>query len=131
MKHGMMLYLFDRTTRRDSTLAALWACGHEVVSTCSVTQAMALLFLMQSVAGVVLDDNARRTDADLIARLRRLCPSLPIVLLVDSPEGEAPEGVDACVCTAQSPETITSEVQRALTTTPDVRRRLPSQESAA
>ncbi len=49
-----ILYLSDRATNSNSVLAALKATGYEVVSTNSATQAIALLYMLRMVVGVVL-----------------------------------------------------------------------------
>ncbi len=114
--HDTILYIFGQTTSGNSVLAALEATGYDVVSTNRSTQAIALLFVMHSVAAVVLD---RRTGEDrsfdLIQSLRSLCPEVPIFLLSCAPIDPLPSDVDACVTTGQPPEGLTSAVRSLLT----------------
>ena len=82
MKHETILYLSDQATSSDSVFAALETTGYEVVSTNSSTQAIALLYIMHSVAAVVLHHRAReQTSFDVARSLRAIHPDVPIVLL--------------------------------------------------
>lgn len=54
MKHETTLYISNQATSRDSVIGALENIGCEVVSTNCSTQVTALLYIMHSVAAVVL-----------------------------------------------------------------------------
>jgi len=111
-----ILYLSDATTTSNSMFDALKATGHEVVSTNSAAQLMALLFIMHSVAAVVLNRQARKQNSfDVTRRLRALRPNVPILLMCRDASEDLPPSVDACVSTQQPVENITSEVQHLLT----------------
>jgi DNA-binding NtrC family response regulator len=128
----MMLYLFDRERRQEPIAQALRATEYDVVSTGSVTQAMALLFLMHTVVGVVVDEAVLEANPDLVKRLHGLSPQLPIVGLINS-GSTLPSGMNA-VSIAQPPEAITAAVERGLTSPsgwPTDGGAQPSQESAA
>jgi hypothetical protein len=71
-----ILYISNQATSSNSVLAALEASGGEVVGTDSATQAIALLFIMHSVAVVVLHYRAsERTSFDLVRSLRAIRPT--------------------------------------------------------
>src|SRR5260370_1175093 len=76
-----ILYISDQPPSSDSVLAALKVTSCEVVNTNS-TQVIALLFLMHSVAAVVVNQKAaEQTSFDVARSLRRIRPDVPIVLL--------------------------------------------------
>jgi DNA-binding NtrC family response regulator len=82
MALASILFISDQASSRNSVLAALEATGYEVVGTNSATQAIALLFIMRSVAAVVLHYRVReRTGFDLLRSLRAIRPRVPIILL--------------------------------------------------
>lgn len=58
MTDESILYVSEQTPSNNSILAALKATGYEVVSTNSATQAIALLYVLHTVAGVVLNQRA-------------------------------------------------------------------------
>jgi DNA-binding NtrC family response regulator len=116
MKHETILYISDQTTSRDSVIGALENTGYEVVSTNSSTQVIALLYIMHSVAAVVLHHRAEeQTSFDVACSLRAIGPGVPIVLLCRDQIDRLPSCVDACVRTGQPLEKLTSEVQSLLT----------------
>jgi CheY-like chemotaxis protein len=115
-----ILYISEQATGIKSVLAALEATGCEVVDTDSAAQAIALLFIMHSVAVVVLHYRAReRTSFDLVRGLRAIRPSVPIILLCREQIGLLPSGVDASGVylydMGQPREKLTSQVQSLLT----------------
>ena len=111
-----ILYVSDGATGSDSISAALKADGYEVVTTDSSTQAVALLFIMRLVAGIVFDHRVgEHTTFDVVRSLRALRPHVPIVLLCRNQIDHPPPCVDACVNTGQPLEELTSEVERLLT----------------
>jgi DNA-binding NtrC family response regulator len=114
-----ILYISDPATSSNSVLAALEATGCEVVDTDSATQAIALLFIMHSVAVVVLHYRAReRASFDLVRSLRAIRPGVPIILLCREQIGLLPSGVDASGVYSydigQPREKLTSQVQSLL-----------------
>jgi DNA-binding NtrC family response regulator len=111
-----ILYISDQATSNNSVLAALKATGCEVVGTNSSTQAIAMLFVMHSVAAVVLNQRARKqTNFDMARSLRAIRPNVPIVLLCRGQIDRSPSCVDACVSTGQPLEKLTCAVRRLLT----------------
>jgi CheY-like chemotaxis protein len=116
MKHNTILHISDRANISGSVLAALKETGCEVVSTNSPIEAVALLYIMHSVAAVVLDNRAReQASFDVAQSLRTIAPDVPIVLLCRDQIDRLPPFVDSCVRTSQPPERLTSEVQSLLT----------------
>jgi hypothetical protein len=59
MNHNIILHISDRANSCNSALAALKEAGYEIVSTNSPSEGVALLYIMHSVAAVVLDNPAR------------------------------------------------------------------------
>jgi CheY-like chemotaxis protein len=116
MKQETIFYLSDQATSSDSVIGALENTGYEVVSTNSSTQAIALLYIMHSVAAVVLHHRAReQTSFDVACSLRAIGPGVPVVLLCRDQIDRLPPCVDACVETGQPLGKLTSEVQSLLT----------------
>src|ERR1700716_833454 len=98
MTEETILYVGDKTANNAPVLAALKATGYQVVSTNNSTQAIALLFLLHSVAGVVLNHRAReRAKFDIVRSLRAIRSDVPIVLLCRGQATSLPPSVDACV----------------------------------
>jgi DNA-binding NtrC family response regulator len=119
MDRETILYLSDQATSGDPALAALEAAGYEVASTNGSTQAIALLFLMRSVAAVVLHCRAREhASFDVVRSLRAIRPGVPIVQLGCDRIDLLPSRVDACVSTGQPLEKLASAVRRLLTARP-------------
>jgi len=115
MTDETILYISDQTANNDSALAALKATGYEVVSTSNSTQAIAMLFLLHSIAGVVLNHRAReRAKFDIVRSLRAIRSDVPIVLLCRGQATSLPPSVDACVDTGQPLEKLTAAVRRLL-----------------
>jgi DNA-binding response OmpR family regulator len=83
MERGTILYVSDQPAGSNFVSGVLKTAGYEVVST-SPTQAIAQLFLMRSVAAVVLNLGAReQTSFDVERSLRAIRPDVPIILLCD------------------------------------------------
>ena len=115
MMDETILYVSDQTANNDSALSALKTTGYEVVSTNSSTQAIALLFLLHSVAGVVLNHRAReRAKFDIARSLRAIRSDIPIVLLCRGQIDCPPSWVDACINAGQSLENVAAAVRRLL-----------------
>jgi len=117
MTDETILYVSDQTANDNSVLAALKATGYEVVSANSATQAIALLYVLHTVAGVVLNHRARaRAKFDVARSLRAIRSGVPIVLLCSEQIKRLPSSVDACVDTGQPLEKLTAAVRRRLLT---------------
>jgi DNA-binding NtrC family response regulator len=113
-----ILYLSDQPASGDLALAALEAAGYEVVSTNSSKQAMALLFIMHSVAVVVLHQKQARLD---VARsLHSIHSDVPIVLWSGDPTVPLPSFVDGFVSATQPPGELVTEVNRVLNADPSL-----------
>ena len=116
MTNETILYLSDQTANSNSMLAALKASGYEVVGTNSAPQAIALLYILHTVAGVVLNLRAsERNTSDVARSLQAIRPDVPIVLLCGDRIDRLPSCVDACVDTGQPLEKLTAAVRRLLT----------------
>jgi CheY-like chemotaxis protein len=115
MTDETILYVSDQTANSNPVLAALKATGYDVVSTNSATQAIALLYLLRRVVGVVLNRQAREQNRiDVMSSLRALRPDVPIVVLCTNPISGLPSYVDACVDTRQPLAKLTAAVRRLL-----------------
>jgi DNA-binding NarL/FixJ family response regulator len=116
VKHETILYIYDHAASSDSMTAELKAKGYEVVGTDSSTQGAAMLYIMHSVAAVVLQyEPEDRTWFELAQSLRAIRPGVPIILLSRDPILYLPSWVDACVGTAQPLEEVASAVHSLLT----------------
>jgi DNA-binding NtrC family response regulator len=112
MSHSTILHISDRANSSNSTLAALKEAGYEIVSTNSPTEGAALLYIMHSVAAVVLDNRAREHSSfDLAESLRTIRPSVPVMQLCGDQIDRYPSWADECVGT----DKLTSELQHLLT----------------
>jgi CheY-like chemotaxis protein len=116
VRHETILYISDPATNSDSVIIELEATGYDVVSTDSLPEGMALLYIMHSVAAVVLHRRAEdRTWFELAQTLRAIRPGPPLVLLSRNPILCLPPWVDACVGTEQPLEEVASAVHSILT----------------
>jgi CheY-like chemotaxis protein len=116
MADETIIYLADQATNSNSVLAALQATGYDVVSTNSASQAIALLYILHTVAGVVLKRRSREHSLFDVARsLRAIRRDVPIVLLCGEQVKHLPAYLDACVNTAQPLEKLAAAVRRLLT----------------
>ena len=98
MKHETILYISDHAASSDSVMVELEAKGYQIVSTDSPSQGSALLYIMHSVAAVVLQYQPEdRTWFELTQSLRTIRPDVPIILLSRDPILYLPPWVDACV----------------------------------
>ncbi len=113
MSLDRILYISDKAISNDSVLGALKITGYKVVSTDSSSQGIALLFLMRSVAAVVLHDQI--AGFDVARTLRAIRPDVPIMLLCRDQIDCSPSCVDVCVSLAQPLAMIASAVRRLLT----------------
>lgn len=112
MKRKTILYVSDQMTSGSAVSDALQAAGYEVVTT-STIDAVALLYILHSIAAVVL---RARDQAGLDVRsIRAMCPEVPIVLLYRGGTKFVPSRVDtgdAYVATVQSPATLAAAIRR-------------------
>ena len=116
MKHEAILYISDDAANSDAVTVELEAEGYEVVSTDSSSQGAALLYIMHSVAAVLLHYQPEdRTWFKLAESLRAIRPGVLIILLSRYPILCLPPWVDACVGTEQPIEEIASAVRSLLT----------------
>jgi hypothetical protein len=117
MNHNIILHISDRAYSSNSALAALKEAGYEIVSTNSPTEGVALLYIMPSVAAVVLDNPAREhASFDVAESLRTIRPSVPVMQLCGDQIDRYPSWADECVGT----DKLTSELQHLLTAEPVV-----------
>ena len=117
MNHNIILHISDRANSSHSALAALQEAGYEIVSTNSPTEGVALLYIMPSVAAVVLDNPAREhASFDVAQSLRAIRPSVPVMQLCGDQIDRYPSWADECVGT----DKLTSELQHLLTAEPVV-----------
>lgn len=116
MSLDRILYISDKTISSDSVLGALKITGYKVVSADSSSQGIALLFLMHSVAAVVLHDQiGGRAGFDVARTLRAIRPDVPIMLLYRDQIDCSPSCVDVCVSLAQPLAMVASAVRRLVT----------------
>lgn len=116
MKHEAILYISDHATSSDLVIVELEAEGYEVVSTDSSSQGAALLYIMHSVAAVLLHYQPEdRAWFKFAQSLRAIRPGVPIILLRRDPILCLPPWVDACVGTEQPLEEVASAVHSLLT----------------
>jgi CheY-like chemotaxis protein len=112
MSLDTILYISDKAISSASVLGALKSTGYEVVSSDGSSQGIALLFLMRSVAAVVLHDQAgERAGFDVARTLRAIRPEVPIILLCCNQIERLPQCVDICVSLARPLEMVTSAVR--------------------
>jgi DNA-binding NarL/FixJ family response regulator len=99
-KHNAIIYISDKANDSNSVLAALQETGYEVVGTDSSTIGAALLYVMRSVAAVVLDNRVTELASfDLAQRLRQIRPNVPVMLLCREQIEEFPFPTNECVNT--------------------------------
>jgi CheY-like chemotaxis protein len=98
MEHNTILYFSDRANSSDSLLVALAEKGYEVATTDSPIEGVALLYVMHSVAAVVLDQDAtERAGFDLAHSLRQIRPWVPVIVLCSDQIDSSMERTDTCV----------------------------------
>ncbi len=134
MSIGTILYISDKTVPGDPVLGALRNAGYEVVSADSSSEGVALLFLMHSVAAVVLHDQlGERSGVDLARTLRSIRPEVAIILLSPNQIDSLQPYVDASVSLSQPFDMVTSTVRHLLAANAAfrVRRRTSSRWAAA
>jgi hypothetical protein len=113
MKHDIILHICGPANDSHSVLAALKETGCEIVNTDSPTEGVALLYIMHSVAAVVLDSRAReQASFDVAQSLREIRPNVPVMLLCCDQIDSSLSWTDGCVRT----DRLTSTVQQLVTT---------------
>jgi DNA-binding NtrC family response regulator len=118
MDRETILYISDQTTCSNAISAALNAAGYEVVTT-NTTEAVALLYILHSIAAVVL--RAREQASLDVQSIRAMCPDVPIVLWCRGRIDCVPsrvETVDTYVAAGQSPATLAAAVRRLIARKP-------------
>ncbi len=132
MSIGTILYISDKTIPGDPVSGALRNAGFEAVSADSSSEGVALLFLMRSVAAVVLHDQpGERSGVDLARSLRSIRPEVAIILLSPNQIDSLPPFVDASVSMSQPFDMVTSTVRRLLAATTDCRVRRKTSSACA
>jgi DNA-binding NtrC family response regulator len=107
MEHNTILYISCPANSSNSALATFKETGYEVVSTTSPTQGVALLYVMHSVAAVVLDNRVRQqADFDVAQSLREIRPNVPVMLLCGDQIDSSPSWRDSCVSTTKLTSTL-------------------------
>jgi DNA-binding NtrC family response regulator len=112
MERKTILYISDQTTCSNAISDALNAAGYEVVTT-NTTEAVALLYVLHSIAAVVV--RAREQASLDVRSIRAMCPDVPIVILCRGRINCVPSQVDTVgtyVATGQSPATLAAAVRR-------------------
>jgi DNA-binding NtrC family response regulator len=118
MKRETILYISDQTTCSDAISAALNAAGYEVVTT-NTTEAIAMLYILHSIAAVVL--RAREQAGFDVRSIRAICPDVPIVFLCRDQIDGLPSRVGAFVSTAQQFAGLAVVVRRLVSGKPATR----------
>jgi DNA-binding NtrC family response regulator len=115
MGYDIILHISDRANSSNSVLAALKETGCEIVSTNSATEGVAMLYIMRTVAAVVLDNRAREhASFDGAHSLRKIRPNVLIMLLCGDQIDSSPSWRDECVST----DKLTSSLQHLLNAEP-------------
>jgi DNA-binding NtrC family response regulator len=115
MEHKTILHVPDRANTSNSVLAELKETGCKVVSANSPAQGVALLYIMHSVAAVLLDNRAReQASFDLAQSLKKIRPNVPVMLLCGDQIDTSASWTDGCVST----DKLTSALQQLLTAEP-------------
>jgi DNA-binding NtrC family response regulator len=110
-----VLHISDRADTSDSGLDDLKEIGCEVVSANSPAEGVALLYIMHSVAAVVLDARAKeQASFDLSQSLRHIRPDVPIMLLCSDQIDNASSRTDECLST----DALTSALKHLLSAEP-------------
>jgi hypothetical protein len=95
-----ILYIFHRSNRSNAVLAAIKQTGCEVLSTDSLTQGVALLYILGQVSAVVLDNQVRKhANFDVAENLKTIRPWVPVVLRCCDPIHSSLSSTDNCVST--------------------------------
>ena len=99
-EHNTILYISDQAETSKSVLDALKETGCEVVSANSPTEGVALLYIMHTVAAVVLDNRAREEASfDVAQSLGKIHPDVPVILRCGDQIDSSPSRTEKCVNT--------------------------------
>jgi DNA-binding NtrC family response regulator len=121
MAGDTILYVSDKTVSSNSVLAAIEAAGYDVVSTNSSNQALALFFVMNSAAAVILDLRANEEIClEFAQKLRTLHPGVPILLRCCESIDHLPSWVDAYVSVGDPLEKLTTLLRTLLNDEPAI-----------
>jgi len=111
-EHNTILYISDRANSSKSVLAALKESGCEIVSANSPTEGVALLYVMQAVDAILLDNRAReQADFDVARSLKQIRPNVPLMPLCGDQIDSSSSRTDSCVST----DKLISALQHLLT----------------
>ena len=117
MEHNTILHISDQAKSSNSVLDALKETGCDVVRANSPTEGVALLYVMHSVAAVVLDNRVReRAGFDVAHSLRQIRPDVPLMLLCGDQIDSSPSWTEGCVST----DKVISALQHLLNAEPVV-----------
>jgi DNA-binding response OmpR family regulator len=115
LEPNTILYISDRSSGSNSVLAEFEEAGYKMVVADSPTEGVALLYIMRSVGAVVLDHGAREgANFDVVQSLRKIRPSVPVMLLRGDRIESVPSRTDECVGT----DKLASALQRLLSAEP-------------
>lgn len=96
--HKTILSVSEDASSRHSVQCALKDAGYESAGTSSSFQAMALLFVLQGIVAVVIDErNKTQPDFELARKLRTIRAGIPIIVVCRDPVECLPGYLDACV----------------------------------
>ncbi len=110
-----ILYIGNRANGGDSAIDALGQKGYEVVSTVSPKKAVALLYVMRSVAAVVLGNEVRKQAGfDLAHSLQQIRPNVSVIIMRGDQIDGLPSKTNKCVRT----EKVASALQYLLAAEP-------------
>jgi hypothetical protein len=102
-----ILYISDRSNRNKSVLAVIKQTGCEVLSTDSLTQGVAMLYILGQVSAVVLDSQVRKhANFDVAESLRKICPKVPVVLKCCDQIHSSLSLTESCVSTDELPAAL-------------------------
>jgi CheY-like chemotaxis protein len=102
-----MFLVVRQNTDSNSLFRVLHDAGYELTTTTDQSQALALLFVLKSVAAVIVDQRGEEVAiSELPRHLRQLRRDVPIVLLSREPLPQLPDFIDACVSDHEPLETL-------------------------
>jgi DNA-binding NtrC family response regulator len=102
MHRRTIFFISDDHTETGALFQALRDAGYEVATTSSRLQAIALLFVMHSVAAVLVDQRSEEhASFDLPRKLRAVRHDVPLIVLCREQVSRPPDYVDACVCSEE------------------------------
>jgi DNA-binding NtrC family response regulator len=115
MEYSTILYISGLSDGSDSVLDALKQTSCQVVTASSPTEGIALLYIMHSVAAVVIDNRAKeQASFDLSESLKHVRPNVPVVLPCGDQAESSSARTDGCVST----DKLASALQHLLSAEP-------------